>query len=472
MGIICLIDYGMNRFIFIITVSLALFISSMMNPGFCQDSTSVGEKVHKQKEIIPKKGWTFGVLPAVSFDTDLGFQYGALANLYYYGDGSTYPDYMHSIYLEWSQTTRGSGISRFYYDSEYLIPGIRLTADISYLTERAMQFYGFNGYNAVYHSEWEDDTDPDYVSRVFYRHERKIFRVMANFQGNIIKNDNRFRWITGFAFYNNSIGPVNIDRLNKGKSDDKKLPDVEGLYDKYVGWGVVNGQEKDGNTITYLKAGLIYDTRDFEANPFKGIWSEAVFSYAPYFLGDGDFSYSKLTLIHRQYFTVVPKKVSFAYRLGYQGTLTGTVPFHMQPHIVPTYLTSATSQGLGGSKTLRGILRNRVVGDGIVFGNVELRWIFFRTVILNQNLYLGTNLFFDAGGVVDEMERDLTVAQEELGPDFPLYFNPGAESIHMSSGIGLKVGLNENFIVSFDFGKAFDSQDGNTGFYIGLNYLF
>jgi len=169
---------------------------------------------------------------------------------------------------------------------------------------------------------------------------------------------------------------------------------------------------------------------------------------------------------------VVPKKVSFAYRLGYQGTLTGTVPFHMQPHIVPTFLTSATSQGLGGSKTLRGILRNRVVGDGIVFGNVELRWIFFRTVIFNQNLYLGTNVFFDAGGVVDKMERDLTGAQEELGPDFPLYFNPGTESIHMSSGVGLKVGLNENFIVSFDFGKAFDNQDGNTGFYIGLNYLF
>jgi len=456
-------------------ILIPILILSLLLPWkivHSQDSTSTVLQAKKNKEIIPKKGWTFGILPAISFDSDLGFQYGALANLFYYGDGTTYPDYMHSLYLEWSQTTRGSGISRFYYDSEYLIPGIRLTADISYLTERAMQFYGFNGYDAVYHPEWEDDSDPDYITRVFYRHERKIFRVMANFQGNIIKKENRFRWITGFAVYNNSIAPVDIDRLNKGKSDDKKLPQVDGLYDKYVSWGIIHENEKSGNLVTYLKAGLIYDSRDFDANPFRGIWSEAVFSYAPYFLGDGKFSYTKLTLIHRQYFTVIPQRVSFAYRLAYQGTLSGIVPFHMQPHIVPTFLTSATSQGLGGSRTLRGILRNRVVGDGILFGNVELRWIFFRTVLFNQNIFLGTNLFFDAGGIVDKMELDLSQAHDSLGADFPLYFNPGSETIHMSSGIGLKVGLNENFIVSFDFGKAFDDQDGNTGFYINMNYLF
>jgi outer membrane protein assembly factor BamA len=359
-----------------------------------------------------------------------------------------------------------------FYDSEYLIPGIRLTADISYLTEKALQFFGFNGYDAVYNPEWEDDTDPEYITRVFYRHDRKIFRIMANFQGNIIRKDNRFRWITGFAYYNNTIGPVDIDRLNKGRSEDKKLPDVDGLYDKYVDWGVIKPDEKDGNTTTYLKAGFVYDTRDFEAMPFKGIWSEAVFSFAPSFLGDGKFSYSKLTLIHRQYFTLIPEKVSFAYRLGYQGTITGSVPFHMQPHIVPTFLTSATSQGLGGSRTVRGVQRNRVVGDGIALGNLELRWIFYRTVIFKQNIYLGTNLFFDAGGVIDKMDLDLSVAEDSLGSDFPLYFNPGTESIHLSTGIGLKVGLNENFIVSFDFGKAFDRQDGNTGFYINLNYLF
>ena len=35
-----------------------------------------------------RTGWTFGVLPSVAFDADLGFQYGALTNIYYFGDGA------------------------------------------------------------------------------------------------------------------------------------------------------------------------------------------------------------------------------------------------------------------------------------------------------------------------------------------------------------------------------------------------
>ena len=49
--------------------------------------------VFSQQKI--KKGFGFGALPAVSYDSDLGFQYGALVNLYDYGDGSRYPKYDH-----------------------------------------------------------------------------------------------------------------------------------------------------------------------------------------------------------------------------------------------------------------------------------------------------------------------------------------------------------------------------------------
>jgi len=44
------------------------------------------EKALKQDKI--KKGWNFGALPVVSYDSDLGLQLGALTNLYHYGDGS------------------------------------------------------------------------------------------------------------------------------------------------------------------------------------------------------------------------------------------------------------------------------------------------------------------------------------------------------------------------------------------------
>ena len=424
-----------------------------------------------------KKGWTFGIpIPTISFDQDLGFQYGLAVDLFDYGKPGIYPEYKHKFYAEWSRTTKGSGINRIYYDSEYLIPRIRLTADVSYLTEQALQFFGFNGYDAIYNATWEDDSDPEYKSRVFYRHDRKILRILANFQGNLLKSNDKLKWIAGFAYFDNKTGPVDIDRLNKGKDEDEKLPDVPGLYDKYVDWEIIKPEEAKGNKTTYLKVGLVYDSRDFDFFPSEGIWSEATFSYAPEFLGDGKFSYSKLTLIHRHYLSLGSKDLVFAYRLGYQTTLSGTVPFHMQPHIVPTFMTAATSQGLGGAKTLRGIMRNRVVGDGIALGNVELRWKFLKIQMSKNSLYFGTNLFFDVGRVMNKIPIDynnLRNNESIMGNDqFEDYFDPGAEDLHFSAGLGLKIGYNENQIISIDYGVAMDDRDGKSGLYIRFFWMF
>ena len=55
------------------------------------DSTTIEESERKKKEDIIKKGISFGPLPVVAFDQDKGFQYGALLNIYDFGDGSYYP---------------------------------------------------------------------------------------------------------------------------------------------------------------------------------------------------------------------------------------------------------------------------------------------------------------------------------------------------------------------------------------------
>jgi len=92
-----------------------------------------------------KTGWKFGgALPAISYDSNLGFQYGALVEFYNYGDGSKYPDFLDHIYTEVSRYTKGSGIYRFMYESNHLIPGVHMTSDLSYLPDQASHFYGFN----------------------------------------------------------------------------------------------------------------------------------------------------------------------------------------------------------------------------------------------------------------------------------------------------------------------------------------
>ena len=95
-----------------------ILISGMLN---AQDQDTVK---NKKKEKI-KTGFSLGGVPVVAYDADIGFKYGALVNLYWFGDGSRYPMYDHSVYLEWSRTTKGNGINQITYDTDKLIPGIR-----------------------------------------------------------------------------------------------------------------------------------------------------------------------------------------------------------------------------------------------------------------------------------------------------------------------------------------------------------
>ena len=55
----------------------------------------------EKKEKKVKTGWKFGgALPAVSYDSNLGFQYGALVEFFNYGDPSIYPEYYDHTYTE------------------------------------------------------------------------------------------------------------------------------------------------------------------------------------------------------------------------------------------------------------------------------------------------------------------------------------------------------------------------------------
>lgn len=406
-------------------------------------------------QVKTKKGFGFGALPAISYDSDLGFQYGALVNLYDYGDGIKYPNYNHSLYLEYSTYTKGTTIARLRYDSEYFIPKVRSTFDIAYVTDNLADFYGFNGFQSIY------DPALSQLYTGFYKNQRNTFRIKADFQGNF--GESNFGWTAGYAYFNFAMDTINVEKLNMNY-----IPGGN-LFQKYKYWGIISDDEAAGGGINYLKIGLKYDSRDQLACPMKGVFTEAVVQSAPGFLNKS-FPHTKLALIHRQYFTLA-KDLSFAYRLDYQRTLgTNSVPYFAQPLLITSYLIAATNQGLGGRGSVRGLLKNRVVGDGVGFGNFELRYKFLRFEVLNQNIYLGTNVFFDSGIIFDPINMDLSKVSDD---DKSTYFSDFQKGkFHSALGAGLKVGWNENFVISIDFGKALNAQDGDKGIYIGLNYLF
>lgn len=429
-----------------------------------------------------KTGWKFGgALPAITFDSDLGFQYGALVEFFNYGDGSTYPDYFDHTYTEISHFTKGSGIYRFMYESNHLIPGVHMTSDLSYLPDQANHFYGFNGYESVFNIDWMDEESDQYKTRMFYRFNRNQFRFKNDFQGKL--SGDHIKWSGGFAFQNFSVSSVDIDKLNKGK--EVLLPSVNdepGLFELYKELGLISENEADGGWVNTLKAGLMWDSRDNRPNPMKGLWTEIGVEVAPSFMGN-DWSFSKLFITHRQYFTLIEKDLALVYRLGYQATLTGDVPFFYQSQVITSMLTGATNEGLGGSSTLRGVLRNRVVGDAFVLGNIELRWKPVYFTFLKQECYLGLDLFYDFGRVTknialpDNLESEFNILYNPVevkgpGDNFSDYFKPGTEKFHQSAGVSVMLAMNQNFVIAIDIGKAFNEQDGNIGFSIGLNYLF
>ncbi|MEI8226063.1 MAG: BamA/TamA family outer membrane protein [Bacteroidota bacterium] len=427
-----------------------------------------------------KTGWKFGgALPAITFDSDLGFQYGALVEFFNYGDGSKYPDWFDHTYTEVSRFTKGSATYRFMYESNHLIPGVQMTSDLSYLPDQASHFYGFNGYESVFNKDWMDEESTTYRTRMFYRFERNQFRFKNDFQG--ILSGDHLKWSAGFAFQNFKNSSVNIDKLNKGK--DVKLPSVTaepGLFERYQKMKLIPDDEANGGWVNTIKAGFIWDSRDNKPNPMKGLWAEIGVEAAPSFLGN-NWSFSKLYITHRQYFTLIENDLSFVYRLGYQTTISGHTPFFYQSQVITSRLTGSSSEGLGGASTLRGVLRNRVLGDAFFMGNIELRWkpVYFK--FLKQDCYLGLNGFYDFGKVTKNIElpNNLETTFNALynlplvpGENFSDYFKPGTEKFHQSAGVSIMLVMNQNFVIAIDIGKAFNEQDGNIGFSIGLNYLF
>ena len=457
-----------------------------------------------------KTGWNFGGLPVVGFNTDLGFQYGIVGNVFNYGDGSRYPGYNQAIKVEASTFTQGSSTFQIFYDDKASLPkGIRLTTDLSYMPSRADHFYGFNGAMAAYNSDYENfkkfvnnpkaknPFNEDYISRMFYRQKRNLLRFTFDLQQNIGKTN--FRWLAGVGVYWFQMGSVDIEKLNKNKDEEKLLPDVNTLYDNYVNWGIISDKEADGGLNTFVKFGAIYDTRDIEANPNKGIWTEVLFNIAPAMFGASDgMSYGLLAVTHRQYITLVPNKLTVAYRLGYQGTLFGEVPYYVQPFMISSFSAATNSDGLGGAKSFRGILKTRVVGSHVAYGSLELRWRFVNFTVGKQNIYLTLAPFVDAGSAIVQMKKDeinYAISQLELPyDDRPDEFKVGyenangefvqqgaddffntarkADKLHIGYGAGFYFSMNHNFVVAVNYGRAADKNDGKDGVYVTIGFMF
>lgn len=477
-----------------ILLSISLFFTNAR----AQENKNVADSIKPVKKEIVKTGYNFGPLPAVAFDADKGFQLGALLNIYDFGDGSEYPNTRQKLYLEASFFTKGSQLFVISYDNKFLIPGVRWSSTVTLTNDKAMDFYGFNGYMSYYDYERvalgkDKKNTENYIYTPKYRTNRLALLFKTDFTGNIWKN--KLFWEAGYHFSYIKQGykkqhALNLDKINKNKDEHKVYPaDEPTVFDMYRQWGIISDDEAWGGINSTIRLGLLFDTRDKEAAPSKGIWAEAHVTLAPKWLGTTH-PYYRYSATFRHYVPIVKNDVlTFAYRLNYEGTFGNSAPYYVLPYIT-VMGSNYDRDGMGGYRTVRGLMRNRVQGLDMATYNVELRWRFVSFKLWKQNIAFGLSAFSDGTMVTRNYDMSFRATEEQLGEDFAkvkgaydeyMKGRPTSDRPHITVGAGLRFIMNQNFIVAFEYGMPVSrfskdpiikKQDGNGAFYINTGFLF
>ena len=463
--------------------SFALLASAGMFLAFAQDE--------KKEEKEMKTGWSFGVLPTATYSVDNGFQAGLFGDVYYYGDGSTYPDPVHKISWEGSYFTHSHRMRLYLaYDSKYLIPNMRVNASVTYVTDPLYTFWGFNGPASMQNYDiWSNrdmtrtipasatDLTPTNIN--YYGMSRDMLRILANVQGQIVPHLN---WAAGINFWNWKVGSMRDNGVKDG--DEKRYYNTNAtLFERYKTLGLIHEDEAKGGNALEINAGVVFDTRDMEAAPNKGIWAEA------YLNGNVlQHQYLKACMYFRHYIDIpihIPAgDPVFAYRLAWQQTLAGETPLYMIQNVPLLVQRNMISEGFGSSNTIRGIRENRILTEGFAWANTELRIKLVKFKLFNQYFYVAVNPFFDAGIItkpyraaafekvaVDGEVYDPKLAA--LGQETLIYDSSKVKDVIMSAGAGLKIAMNQNFIVSAEFAKClYKPLDAGLWIGIGINYQF
>jgi outer membrane protein assembly factor BamA len=209
--------------------------------------------------------------------------------------------------------------------------------------------------------------------------------------------------------------------------------------------------EGDAYTALTLSAGLRWDTRDSQHNPYRG-WRVGVGVDAPLyqstgdvaaiFTGNANVAIPVPPLFHSGGDATEENPPTDTVALGVEvNTTAGDVPFHRLP-------------SLGGSQTLRGFIANRFTDNSAWHASAEYRfWVVPRGVRFTDLLRIeriGLALFAEAGTVAGSL-GDLPDAR-----------------VHTSYGIGFRMMLERAAVFRADLGFSKDGTNLSIGF--GLSF--
>jgi outer membrane protein assembly factor BamA len=360
-------------------------------------------------------------LPALNFDADEGFGYGVVLELYDYADGRQ--PYAYTVQPQVFFTTGGRRDLTLFFDAPHLLPGgWRIDAYLASEKQIATPFYGLG--NASRHDPALETAENPY----YYRYGRTIRQLRVNLQRP--RGGGPFRVLLGFGASHVTLALVPKDSGTTYLAEQVAV----GARTAPEGWW------------NYVRAGLIRDTRDREVGPTRGSWTELLVQHTDPLLGS-EGSFSRFTVTDRRYLAIA-RRLVLANRLMVQ-QVTGDAPFYELSNLQSSF---KPQEGLGGAKSVRGLPRNRYVGEGVFLWNLELRWRAADWTMVGRPFHSVLSVFIDSGRVWRTRAPALRL-----------------EPLHHGYGAGVRVGMGESFVVAVDAGT---SADAGLGLYIGLGYLY
>ncbi len=398
-----------------------------------------------------KEGLYVTGIPDISSDPINGFGYGAEGSLFFNGKKSdpffAYTPYRAELTVALFNTTKSAREAKLGLDIPYIFnTKWRLRTEAAYEINPNFLYFGIteNSLNPL--SYYSDTTNTNSLvnnasygnyensltgSQTAYNTYTKTEAVL-NVSVERSFMEGKLRTLAGYE-----IAQIDITSpLNNNSAVRKDFN-----AGKIKGFGT--------NTISLVQLGLIYDTRDLETDPTKGVFAEITHEISATALAS-KFNFSK-TFIHANgYCQVLPsvfKRMILCGSLGLSFT-NGNAPFFEYPD---AWSSEGDIDGLGGSKTLRGYKQGRFAGPVMQYTDVEVRYRFMQLKMLKQNLVFSAVPFFDTGAIWDSVDR--------IGE---------WENLRYSEGLGLRIAWNTNTILRFDY--AISKEDKQFFFQLGHTF--
>ena len=175
------------------------------------------------------------------------------------------------------------------------------------------------------------------------------------------------------------------------------------------------------------RVGLVYDTRDHESAPRRGVLVEAIHGVGE----SGGEAYSRTTGSVRGYLTVA-ERFTFATRVA--GQRMGG-----DPGIGSLYLFEASDrpfEALGSSRSHRALPDRRFLGEHVLLGNLDLQYTAYEVPTLIRAVVVA---YVDVGRVFHNEAFRLTT-----------------DDLHVGGGLGLLLHVSRNGVLGLSGGRGPD----------------